>query len=186
MLYTKCALNRAQGDWKGAWRNPMGRKCSKSWSDWWWTEKPRVLQSMGLQRVRHNWATELTDDYIYSSIHMWKFSKLYIHLRFVHLLEIIPQIFYMTFLKRFQSMTSLFQGMWGKKSQISFSFSKKNQAYRSKVIHFIFFCQNEEEKQVFQLSSITDLTNVCHRQLSLNLKIFLLRIKKKVRKTKRT
>ena len=69
--------------------------------------------------------------------------------------------------------------MGGKKSQILFSFNKKNQAWRSKAIHFIFFCQNEEEKQVFQLSSITDLTNVCHRQLSLNLKIFLLRIKKK-------
>ena len=25
---------------------------------WWWTEKPGVLQSMGLQRVRHNWVTE--------------------------------------------------------------------------------------------------------------------------------
>ena len=29
-----------------------------SWS-WWWTRKPGVLQSMGSQRVRHNWATEL-------------------------------------------------------------------------------------------------------------------------------
>ena len=28
---------------------------------WWWTGKPGVLQSMGLQRVRHDWATELTD-----------------------------------------------------------------------------------------------------------------------------
>ena len=28
---------------------------------WWWTEKPSVLQSLGLQRFRHNWATELTD-----------------------------------------------------------------------------------------------------------------------------
>ena len=28
---------------------------------WWWTEKPGVLQSMGSQRVGHNWATELTD-----------------------------------------------------------------------------------------------------------------------------
>ena len=27
---------------------------------WWWTGKPGVLQSMGLQRVRHDWATELT------------------------------------------------------------------------------------------------------------------------------
>ena len=26
---------------------------------WWWTEKPGVLQSMGSQRVRHDWATEL-------------------------------------------------------------------------------------------------------------------------------
>ena len=26
---------------------------------WWWTGKPVVLQSMGSQRVRHNWATEL-------------------------------------------------------------------------------------------------------------------------------
>ena len=26
---------------------------------WWWTGKPGVLQSVLLQRVRHNWATEL-------------------------------------------------------------------------------------------------------------------------------
>ena len=26
---------------------------------WWWTGKPGVLQSMGLQRVRHDWATGL-------------------------------------------------------------------------------------------------------------------------------
>ena len=26
---------------------------------WWWTRKPGMLQSMGLQRVRHDWATEL-------------------------------------------------------------------------------------------------------------------------------
>ena len=28
------------------------------WS-WWWTGKPGILQSMGSQRVRHDWATEL-------------------------------------------------------------------------------------------------------------------------------
>ena len=27
---------------------------------WWWTGKPGVLQSMGLQRVGHDWATELS------------------------------------------------------------------------------------------------------------------------------
>ena len=26
---------------------------------WWWTGRPALLQSMGSQRVRHNWATEL-------------------------------------------------------------------------------------------------------------------------------
>ena len=29
-----------------------------SWS-WWWAGKPGVLQSMGSQRIRHNWVTEL-------------------------------------------------------------------------------------------------------------------------------
>ena len=28
---------------------------------WWWTAKPGVLHSVGLQTVGHNWATELTD-----------------------------------------------------------------------------------------------------------------------------
>ena len=28
---------------------------------WWWTGKPHMLQSTGLQRVRHNWGTELRD-----------------------------------------------------------------------------------------------------------------------------
>ena len=28
-------------------------------SCWWWTGKPGMLQSMGLQRVRHDWAIEL-------------------------------------------------------------------------------------------------------------------------------
>ena len=31
---------------------------SKLWG-WWWTQEPGVLQSKGLQRVRHSWGTEL-------------------------------------------------------------------------------------------------------------------------------
>ena len=33
---------------------------------WWWTGRPGVLWFMGLQRVRHNWATELnwTDSFL--------------------------------------------------------------------------------------------------------------------------
>ena len=30
-----------------------------NFGSWWWTGKPGVLQSTGLQRVDHNWATEL-------------------------------------------------------------------------------------------------------------------------------
>ena len=32
--------------------------CASS-RNWWWTGKPDVLQSMGSQRVRHDWVTEL-------------------------------------------------------------------------------------------------------------------------------
>ena len=30
-----------------------------SFGSWWWTERPGMLQSMGLQRVGHNWVMEL-------------------------------------------------------------------------------------------------------------------------------
>ena len=36
----------------------MDMSLSKFWG-WWWTGKPGVLQSMGSQRVRHDWVTEL-------------------------------------------------------------------------------------------------------------------------------
>ena len=32
---------------------------SYTYSIWWWTSKPGVLQSTGSQRAGHNWATEL-------------------------------------------------------------------------------------------------------------------------------
>ena len=34
----------------------------ESSGSWWWTRKPGVLQSMGSQRVGHDWATELNWD----------------------------------------------------------------------------------------------------------------------------
>ena len=37
-------------EWKWVWVNP---------GSWWWTGRPGMLQSMGSQRVGHNWATEL-------------------------------------------------------------------------------------------------------------------------------
>ena len=35
---------------------------------WWWTEKPGVLQSMGWQIVRHDWATELNNALLYLNV----------------------------------------------------------------------------------------------------------------------
>ena len=37
---------------------------------WWWTGKPDMLQSMGSQRVGHDWATELTNSLLMEE-HMW-------------------------------------------------------------------------------------------------------------------
>ena len=40
---------------------------------WWWTGRPGVLQFMGLQRVRHDWSTELNKcQVIY---HFWEKKK---------------------------------------------------------------------------------------------------------------
>ena len=55
-----------EGDDRG-WDGWMASLTRWTWvwassGSWWWTGKPRVLQSMGSQRVGHDWATELTDD----------------------------------------------------------------------------------------------------------------------------
>ena len=57
-----------EGDDRG-WDGWMASLIQWTWAwvssrSWWWTRKPGVLQSMGSQRVRHDWATELN----------WKYS----------------------------------------------------------------------------------------------------------------
>ena len=51
-----------EGDDRG-WYDSMASPTKWTWvwvnsRSWWWTGRPGVLQSMGLQRVGHNWATE--------------------------------------------------------------------------------------------------------------------------------
>ena len=54
---------RGEGDdrgWDGWMASPT--QCTWIWvnsGSWWWTGRPGMLQSMGSQRVGHNWATEL-------------------------------------------------------------------------------------------------------------------------------
>ena len=43
------------------WHRWLDERVWVSSRSWWWTGKPGVLQSMGSQRVRHDWVTELTD-----------------------------------------------------------------------------------------------------------------------------
>ena len=41
---------------------------------WWWTAKPDVLQSMGLQRIGHDWVTKLNTNLVFQK---WKWSLRY-------------------------------------------------------------------------------------------------------------
>ena len=52
-----------EGDDRG-WDGWMASPTQWTWvwvnsGSWWWTGRPGMLQSMGSQRVRHDWATEL-------------------------------------------------------------------------------------------------------------------------------
>ena len=56
-------LKMGEGDDRG-WDGWMASPIQWTWvwvnsRSWWWTGKPGVLQSMGSQRARHDWVTEL-------------------------------------------------------------------------------------------------------------------------------
>ena len=56
-------LKSREGDDRG-WYGWMASLSQWTWvrvnsRSWWWTGRPGMLQSMELQRVRHNWVTEL-------------------------------------------------------------------------------------------------------------------------------
>ena len=57
-------LRKIEGRRKRGWDGWMASPTQWTWvwvssGSWWWTGKPGMLQSMGLQRVRHDWVTEL-------------------------------------------------------------------------------------------------------------------------------
>ena len=58
-------LLRGEGDYRG-WDGWMVSRTEWTWvwvnsGSYWWTGRPGVLQSIGSQWVRHDWATELTN-----------------------------------------------------------------------------------------------------------------------------
>ena len=63
-VVSNCCLKAGgEGDNRG-WDGWMASLTQWTWvwgnsRSWWWTGRPGVLQSMGLQSVRHDWVTEL-------------------------------------------------------------------------------------------------------------------------------
>ena len=63
-----------EGDGRG-WDGCMASPTQWRWfwvnsGSWWWTGRPVMLQSIGLQRVKHDWETELN----YFTILLWFLS----------------------------------------------------------------------------------------------------------------
>ena len=70
-----------EGDDRG-WDGWMASSTRWTWvwvnsRSWWWTGRPGVLQFMGLQRIGHNWATELKkgDQFRDKEEDVWRFNK---------------------------------------------------------------------------------------------------------------
>ena len=65
----KAGRERDNREWDGWMTSPT--RWTWVWASsrsWWWTSRPGVLQSMGFQRVGHNWETELNLLYSKSTI----------------------------------------------------------------------------------------------------------------------
>ena len=63
---------------------------------WWWTGRPGILQFMGLQRVRHDWATEL------NLIASFSFFVQFLLSNKLHLFKKFPQLMFVKNLYNYQ------------------------------------------------------------------------------------
>ena len=78
LMLGKIGGRRKRGWQRMKWSDGITDLMGLSWTssgNWWQTGKPGVLQSMGLQRVIHDWATELTDPHIWGIWGCWYFSQ---------------------------------------------------------------------------------------------------------------
>ena len=64
LMLGKTEGGRRRGRLRMRWLDGITDSMDMGWVDsgsWWWTGRPGVLRFLGLQRVWHNWATELTE-----------------------------------------------------------------------------------------------------------------------------
>ena len=64
-------------EWNG-WHHWLNGRVWASCRSWWWTGKPGVLQSRGLQRVGHEWATKLKEQTFGGLVNVCEFQTLHL------------------------------------------------------------------------------------------------------------
>ena len=81
LMLGKIEGGRSRGWQRMRWLDGIITQWTWVWvnsGSWWWTGRPGLLQSMGSQRVKHNWATKLnwTLNILKNCIHPYSFPPL--------------------------------------------------------------------------------------------------------------
>ena len=80
-----CGWMASLTQWTWVWVNS---------GSWWWTGRPGMLQSMGSQRVRHDWATELNWTVKLKTHYVLQYSQLLLS---ATMLDFFPPAFYYSY-----------------------------------------------------------------------------------------
>ena len=81
LMVGKIEDRRRRGWQRMRWLDGIANLWKLVWvssGSWWWTGKPGMLQSMGSQRVGHEWATELNWTSVLPSLFSWFYPSVLI------------------------------------------------------------------------------------------------------------